>query len=261
LSAKATELKFSCPECDRKFLTATGLGSHRKNAHGVAGTSAKPKEVKPGEVILPGEVTYKCPDCPRTFTSPNAIGVHRLRAHGIGMGGVKVKQKHRCPDCDHKPFDSAVSMASHRRAAHGIVGQSEKSKLRHLRAAAKAAEPQALSCEFCDFQAKTLNGLAIHIGTIHKRNEGAIEIEPANEKASISEAPAATTTAVVKVSRNGYHAPEAVARRGLIPEATLAYTAGRVEELLSRTAAEYDLPSRTFTTGVIELIYAKTLRR
>jgi hypothetical protein len=30
---------FSCPECGRSFATAAALGSHRRRAHGVAGTS------------------------------------------------------------------------------------------------------------------------------------------------------------------------------------------------------------------------------
>jgi len=39
-SAPRTESTFTCPDCGRSFARAAALGAHRRQAHGVAGTSA-----------------------------------------------------------------------------------------------------------------------------------------------------------------------------------------------------------------------------
>jgi predicted RNA-binding Zn-ribbon protein involved in translation (DUF1610 family) len=38
--ATTTAKQFKCPECGRTFTRAAALGAHRRQAHGVAGTSA-----------------------------------------------------------------------------------------------------------------------------------------------------------------------------------------------------------------------------
>ena len=48
--------------------------------------------------------------------------------------------------------------------------------------------------------------------------------------------------------------------RAKVPESTLAFTAGKIEELLYRQAVEFDVPPRSFAAGVLELVLAKTLR-
>jgi hypothetical protein len=178
-------------------------------------------------------------------------------------------KKLSCPECGQK-FDSHLPqvLGSHRLRVHGIAGSSKSAELdRRKKAATLPPTPENIAtnpllCPDCGFVAQYPGGLKLH-----RRKKHAILSLTAREERrkknqviqkGTSLAPIQTITAVA-VSSNGHHEETHVAATG-IPEAAIAFTAGRVEELLHRTAIEYDLSPRSFTARVIELVHAKTLR-
>lgn len=169
--------------------------------------------------------------------------------------------QYKCPDCD-AVFTTASALGPHRRLAHGYRKSDGKSNpKRATKAQRKITRGRVyglkLKCPDCDFVAQWKGGLTRHIRAAHQPKEA----QPERSTAIVKSTAVSEVQPTAIVSRNGHHRAQAEARRSLIPEATLAFTAGRVEELLSHTAAEFDVPARTFTAGVLELIYAKTLRK
>ena len=175
------------------------------------------------------------------------------------------KATHQCPDCDQPPYATAKGLATHRRYAHGYVSASpkvisERERKAQLPLPKPKLSPQLASrkklngkfpCPHCTFVAKWKGGLTHHMNAKHA-HEGSTEL-------AITQASPTKTVKPVKPNGRAHHEAEANTDRGLIPEAAVAFTAGRVEELLAHVAAQYDLPPRSFTARVIELVHAKTV--
>jgi hypothetical protein len=100
-----------CPECGRGFAKTTGLGSHRKVVHGVAG--------KGGWVAAPGD--FACPDCPATFAKQRALGMHRLRRHGVNREPRRapVTGEHQCATCEAR-FETPMALDMHEMKVHRL---------------------------------------------------------------------------------------------------------------------------------------------
>jgi hypothetical protein len=174
-----------------------------------------------------------------------------------------------CPECGAKYKDKR-GLATHRRYQHGFISQdrsaiAQREAKAKRRAQSKNAVALALTginkpqfgsmahtknagifpCSHCEFVAKWKGGLTHHMNAKHPVKEANIASTEARNEASI------------EASNNGNNRQT---RRSAIPEAAIAFTAGRIEELLLRTATELDLPPKSLAAGVIELIHAKTLR-
>lgn len=100
-----------CPECGRGFAKTTGLGSHRKTVHAVAG--------KGGYVAAPGD--FACPDCPATFAKSRALGMHRLRRHGVHREPRRapVSGEYGCAECPAR-FETELALSMHALKVHRI---------------------------------------------------------------------------------------------------------------------------------------------
>ena len=67
--------EFTCPECNREFNSAKGLGSHRWVKHNVIGKTRR-AEVKDGKGFI-------CPHCQRDFHNLHGLNLHiSLKHHG-----------------------------------------------------------------------------------------------------------------------------------------------------------------------------------
>lgn len=66
---------FECPECKAPFDSASKLGSHRFQAHGIAGNPAK----KSGGIVA--DDAGRCPHCPATFKYKGALDRHIASKH------------------------------------------------------------------------------------------------------------------------------------------------------------------------------------
>jgi len=167
--------------------------------------------------------------------------------------------KHQCPECDAQ-YEDARGLGTHRRLKHGIAGSSaatlyyQKQKKEKKKKDGKTSVHNRLKGQFpcthegCKFIAQWKGGLTNHLNTTHRNTKRSLQL------AKQTLPPIASNGAGVNHSnQEGHIAPDG------IPQAAIAFTAGRVEELLSRLAIEYDLPPRTFTARVIELVHAKTV--
>ena len=104
---------YTCPECGRGFTKATGLGSHRKAVHGVAGKGGYVA------VSVPGE--YTCPECPATFAKPRALSMHRYRVHSV-QGRQRrepVTGDHQCATCEAR-FETPMALDMHQMKVHRV---------------------------------------------------------------------------------------------------------------------------------------------
>lgn len=218
--------KFVCPECNAKFDFAKTLGSHRLFSHGVAGTSVSARRAQELKANMP----------PRP------------------------KGPFSCPDCEFIAVNKA-GMTIHRKAKHGAASESKT-------AIAIRANGDPLQCPDCEFHALSKIGLANHRNRMHGvASASTLAIRKREERTNIKAKkrglpiePAQTITAFAIASPNGYHPQEAHFDPDGIPEATLALTLGRFQELCFSVAKEHDLPPRRFAAKLAKLIYATTLR-
>jgi hypothetical protein len=153
---------------------------------------------------------------------------------------------------------------------HGVIGNSKDAQRRHKLAALKARLPapvpatdltDPLQCPLCEFKAQWLGGLSHHKARIHgikttkrTRKNGAalatIETAPSEIEAPRAAAPADRTNGHYKAEDDRDHRLEAAA----------TFAAGRVQELLTNVAGQFDLPARTFTALVLKTLHATALR-
>lgn len=215
-----------CPDCDRMFVSLTGLGSHRRTAHGIAGQS---KTAIAYQKAAMKANALQCPECGEKFPAhlPQVLGSHRLRKHGISGGSKSAILDRRMKAMKPPPPDALVL--------------------------------NPLQCRECGFIAKDVGGFKLHGRKKHNiisptARELKIKNPRTQKGTQIEPAQALTVT-----TSNGHHPSQADFIAASIPEAAIAFTAGRVEELLANAASQLDLPARTFTKRVIELVHAKTL--
>lgn len=167
----------------------------------------------------------------------------------------------KCPDCG-KIFENRRSLGPHRRMAHGYTKPTARKSRKKPgvapRIAASSIERNrgAFPCPHCDFIGRWTGGLKLHMNAKHK------VVQPERSTALVTTTPAVSEAkpARSRKERSNGHYEETFTGGGTVPEATLALAAGRVQELLSRIAFEFDVPPRTFAARVIELVHATALR-
>jgi uncharacterized C2H2 Zn-finger protein len=211
-----------CPDCSRTFVSRTGLGSHRRSAHGIIGQSkttliarkkAGAKKPKPITLYLQRKQMLKemkAPENPAPFQ--------------CGFCGFQLKNQ---------------------------AGLTFHVKTFHAQPAAPAAPTQAedhsLQCPHCEFVGKLKGGLALHIRKKH------------NESTRRAIEPRKTQTITIAATHNG-HKEDWQGHTDGIPEALIAVTSGRFQELCRSVAYEHDLPPRLFASRVAAFVYGTTLR-
>jgi len=76
-----------CPKCSRTFAKATGLGSHMRSVHKVAGSAPSTLSYNRKRVKGHGPsffaAKFKCPQCPQTFKRKTGLGFHLRAVHGV----------------------------------------------------------------------------------------------------------------------------------------------------------------------------------
>jgi predicted RNA-binding Zn-ribbon protein involved in translation (DUF1610 family) len=85
--------QFSCPNCDRKYATASALRSHNSRRHAAH-----------------ADVTYVCEKCGRTFDNRTQFSNHKSNAHGL-------PKTHPCPQCL-EAFATEKGLAHHTAMIH-----------------------------------------------------------------------------------------------------------------------------------------------
>lgn len=253
----AKKAKFACPDCDATFDYAKVLGSHRRLAHGIAGTSSAARTAQKRKAMRPKLTElHQCPDCDFKAVNKAGLTFHRMKNHGAASSYTA--NPVQCPDCDFKAKDQA-GLTIHRKTIHKAVSQSATA------VAIRASDP--LQCTECGFRATSKIGLANHLARIHKilsqsgraklKREERAQLRAAKKGTTIE--PAQTITAVAITTNNGHHQEAHTPANG-IPEGTLALALGRFQELCRSIATEHDLPPRSFAAQLARLIYATTLR-
>lgn len=177
---------------------------------------------------------FKCPDCDAVFTDPRSLGPHRNKAHGYRVSDGR---NHPSLKQGTKPTGFIKKTAA---------------KPKHVAASAIDKNRGSFPCPQCDFVASWTGGLKLHTRMKHKS-----EIE---RSTALVTSTASEVTPIARANKNGHVSKTDLSRSADAPEALIAFTAGRVQELCSVAASQFDLPSKPFTARVIELIYATTLR-
>jgi uncharacterized C2H2 Zn-finger protein len=213
--------EFICPECSRTFVSRTGMASHRRSAHGIAGSSTS-SIWKAKNKGLPPEPKgpKKCPDCGFVAKDKAGLTIHRKARHGAASESataVAIRASHplQCPEC---VFIAKMigGLKLHLRKTHGIIPPvSRDTELKRL-----------------ERQQRKQKGLTI-------------------------EEPQAVTT--VAVTSNGHQATWEGHTDG-IPEALIAVASGRFQELCRSMAYEHDVPPRLFASRVAAFVYGTTVR-
>lgn len=254
----AKKATFACPDCDATFDYAKVLGSHRRLAHGIAGTSSAARTAQKRKAMR-SKLTnlQQCPDCDFKAVSKAGLTFHRMKNHGAAS--AYTTNPVQCPDCDFKAKDQA-GLTIHRKTKHKAVSQSATA------VAIRASDP--LQCSECEFRAASKIGLANHLARIHKiLSHSRRAMHAREERAQLKAAkkglqiePAQAVIVATASTSNGHHAEESHLTANGIPQGTLALALGRFQELCIGIATQHDLPPRSFTAELAKLIYATTLR-
>jgi transcription elongation factor Elf1 len=211
---------FTCDVCGAAYQAATGLGIHKRIAHGIAGSSSSTR-------------TYHAKKSP-----PAPIRPQQTAAQRRGNDRLRKEQKHRllkaqkkavqaktrkaykprdkpfqCPECG-KEFTLARALGGHRRRAHGIQGTSPSARTR--------AAHQATTLTTIERPGRP----PAHA----EENDGHI-LSPIQPQAN---------------------------RRQIETASSIAL--GRVQELCRGLAYEYELPEKLFASRLAQLFYATTVR-
>jgi hypothetical protein len=97
---------------------------------------------------------FECDQCQERFENTSHLEFHRKRIHD-GFS---------CKDCDHEPFTSGNSLAKHREEVHGVLRKGTIAK----------AVKERRWCEDCRQVFDTPNGLAGHLGRMHRSDAGSL---------------------------------------------------------------------------------------
>jgi uncharacterized C2H2 Zn-finger protein len=189
------------------------------------------------------QLTHKCPDCPRMFASRTGLGSHRRSAHGIEGQSKSTLAARAAKPAREKP---AKPLSEYKRL-----------KL-HLQEMKAPENPAPNQCPLCGYQTKSKGGLSLHINTSHaqaKAGERKAERSGKKQRREIER----TQTQVIVASSNG-HEENWQGHTDGIPEALIAVTSGRFQELCRSVAYEHDLPPRLFAARVAAFVYGTTLR-
>jgi len=208
---------------------------------------------------------FSCIDCPMIYTTPQLLAVHRQKAHGIGGISRSVlvnkylkanqppanPKPNQCPYCGF-PAKTAQGLSVHVGTKH----MAEQLKAAQMKAGDHPkAENFAFQCPRCEFVGKNQGGLALHI---RKKHDQITALRPnINQRREIEPSQAQTIT--IAAPSNG-HKEDWQGHTDGIPEALIAVTSGRFQELCRSVAYEHDLPPRLFAARVAAFVYGTTLR-
>lgn len=217
---KTASLK--CPECGATHNTVQLLAMHRRQAHGVKGTSR------------------------------SAVRKALLDKHLAAMKAPAHPKPNQCPICGFK-LENKAGLSIHLAAIHKTEPTPEQiAKTQEETADPKAAN-SVYQCPHCEFIGADQGGLALHrrkkhneITAVHPKKNMRRELEP-------------TQAQTITVVSNG-HQENWQGHTDGIPEALIAVTSGRFQELCRSVAYEHDLPPRLFAARVAAFVYGTTLR-
>ena len=169
----------------------------------------------------------------------------------------------KCPECN-RTFDRLQALGKHRFNAHGVHGQSRAAKLRWA-AKTERGPDKRLACPECGEKFKRPQVLGRHRLIKHGIAGSSKSVLYNKERKNAALTKRSQLVTVSKANRNGHHVHQGESLTNghspyPIPEAAIAFTAGRLEEVCKNVASQFDIPFKSFTARVIELVYATTLR-
>lgn len=217
----AVTKSLKCPECNYRAARPQTMGVHRRQHHGVLGTSSsslyKYNKLKAAEKSMVALA--------RKSGKPAVKRVVKASQSGIL----------RCPECNEKFSGprSPLELGRHRRVAHGVLGATAR-RLKRL-----AASGSQFSCQVpgCSVVAANARALAVHQGRMHKdlpSNGLALSVPPP-AKGGNPNGRHTTLTATTSPSDPANHQIE-------IPLELIAHAVGKIEGLVERLAIQNDLP-------------------
>jgi uncharacterized C2H2 Zn-finger protein len=207
---------------------------------------------------------FSCSDCPRIYITPQLLAIHRKKVHGVEGTSrsamvtkyLKANQPPEHPAPNQCPYCGFPSLPPQGLAVHvGVHHKAERMKAEQLKAGDPKAENFAFQCPQCEFVGKNQGGLALHM---NKKHDQITALRPnINKRREIEPSQAQTIT--IAATSNG-HKEDWQGHTDGIPEALIAVTSGRFQELCRSVAYEHDLPPRLFAARVAAFVYGTTLR-
>lgn len=150
---------YACNRCDMRFAYAVTLGRHRRDVHGISGSSPaaialrKSKAGVGSRKLVAKSTIFRCPKCPAKFDLKRSLGRHLTAKHGVpSMGATAVSRRRllkaiaagtalHCQLCP-KLFHNAIGLNLHMQLIHHkklnptqlarITSQKEQTSLKHL---------------------------------------------------------------------------------------------------------------------------------
>lgn len=166
---------------------------------------------------------FKCPDCEATFAKASALGPHRNKAHG-----------YRLSDGKNDPTRAQGNPPSDKR---------KRPKKRDRSTFAQVMHAGKFPCPHCDFVAQWKGGLTKHTNHKHPQTTKKEKTELAQTHQN-APAPLHLSNGHLQAEDDRSHRLEAAA----------TFATGRITELLTGVAVQYDLPPRSLAALVLRTL-------
>jgi uncharacterized C2H2 Zn-finger protein len=220
-----------CPLCERDDIkNVTSLSNHMRSKH-----PGKYQELGLSRLYNKDNAT-KQPEMP----SAENDSATTLSPASIPTPLTTTEDPLRCPECGRGPFKDERGRASHRRAAHHVIGNSKTAA--YSRKVQKSKKKKSdFSCDICGRVLQSQAGKTNHMQKAHPGS---------SQQALVVSQPTEVKINGVTKRRNVSQAEHLIDSR-ITPE-FVAYAVGKIEGLVERIASENDLPSREFARRCAE---------
>jgi hypothetical protein len=220
-----------CPLCEKDDIkNVVSLSNHMRSRH-----PGKYQELELSKTYNKNNAT-KQSEVPSAENNSATI----LSSASLSTSSPTAENPLLCPECGRGPFKDERGRASHRRAAHHVLGNSKTAV--YSRNVQKSIKKESeFACDICGRVLQNKAGKTNHMQKTHS--------EPSQKALVVSKPTEEKINGFTK--RRAFSQAEEIIDSRITPE-FVAYTVGKIEGLVERIASENDLPTRQFARRCAE---------